>query len=214
MIEYVILGVLGGLSLISLTFIIERSIALQRAKVIPEAVLDAADRFRTREELHHLKDICMRHPAPLSRLLIAASEHLDWPKDENVSLLETRARREVNGLERGLVFLEIATGIAPLLGLVGTIYGMIALFASLGVSGATDSAAFASGISIALKATLFGLLVAIPSLIAWSYLSRRVESLAVELESRCDDFIRRFYRDEILADRAQPAPVLPAAAKV
>jgi biopolymer transport protein ExbB len=108
--------------------------------------------------------------------------------------VQTRARHEVAQLERGLVILEIITGIGPLLGLVGTIHGLITLFGDLGKAGLADNTQMAKGISIALNTTLMGLLVAIPSLVAWSYYSKKVEVFAVEMESLCDSFLRRIYR--------------------
>ena len=90
--------------------------------------------------------------------------------------------------------LEIVVGIAPLLGLVGTIYGLILLFAELGSTGMSDNSALARGISLALNATLLGLITAIPALIAWSYYNKKVETLTVEMETICDEFIRRHYR--------------------
>ena len=113
----------------------------------------------------------------------------------NVDALQTAARHEVVRLERGLVVLEIIVGIAPLLGLVGTIAGMITVFGDLGQSGLSDAAKLAQGIALILRATLIGLLIAIPSLIAWSYFSKKVEVLAVEMEALCDDFIRRQYAE-------------------
>src|SRR6185436_17037080 len=103
---------------------------------------------------------------------------------------------EVLQLERDLVMLEIVVGIAPLLGLVGTIHGLITLFGDLSRAGLGDNAAMARGIAIALNTTLAGLLIAIPSLVAWSYDNKKVERLAVEMESLCDEFLRRFYRHE------------------
>ena len=100
-------------------------------------------------------------------------------------------------LERGLVVLEIIVGIAPLLGLVGTILGMMTAFGNVGKSGQIDPAELAKGISLILRATLFGLLIAIPSLIFWSYYSKKVESIAIEMESMCDEFLRRQYREEV-----------------
>ena len=129
-----------------------------------------------------------------SDLLVAAS-HLDCPKGENVDALQTKARHEVAQLERGLVVLEIITGIAPLLGLVGTVYGLILLFTGLGSQTlGGDNSLFAAGIALALRATLLGLIVAIPSLISWSYFSKKVDTLAVELETLCDEFLQRQYR--------------------
>jgi biopolymer transport protein ExbB len=96
-------------------------------------------------------------------------------------------------LERGLVILEIVVGIAPLLGLVGTIYGLILLFGNLGQTGLNDNTTLARGIALALNATLLGLMTAIPSLVAWSYYNKKIETLTVEMETICDEFVRRQY---------------------
>ena len=142
-----------------------------------------------------LRRTCEQHPSSLGRLLLVAASHLDCPKNETIDALQTKARHEVAQLERGLVVLEIITGIAPLLGLVGTVYGLILLFTGLGQQAITgDNSLFAAGIALALRATLLGLLVAIPSLVFWSFYSRRVDSMAVELETVCDEFLQRFYR--------------------
>ena len=109
--------------------------------------------------------------------------------------VQTLARHEVVRLERGLVVLEILVGIAPLLGLVGTIYGMMSLFTDLGQTGLTDVTRLAQGIGLILHATLIGLLIAIPSLIFWSFYNKKVEMLAVEMETLCEEFIRRQYSD-------------------
>ena len=92
--------------------------------------------------------------------------------------------------------LEIIIGIAPLLGLVGTILGMMSVFGDVGQSGLNDAAKLAQGISLILRATLMGLLIAIPSLIFWSYYTKKIETFAVEMETLCDEFIRRQYREE------------------
>jgi biopolymer transport protein ExbB len=183
-------------SIIALTFIVERGLALRWQKVIPVAVEGAVRHYRSGEDLPRLRNICEHHTSALSRLLVFAVDHLDWPKNETVSILETRARHEVVKLERGLVVLEIIVGIAPLLGLVGTIYGLIILFGSMNQANAAESAGFAAGISLALRATLMGLMIAIPSLVAWSYYSKKVENFTVEMETLCDEFLRKHYRSE------------------
>ena len=110
-------------------------------------------------------------------------------------MLQTRARAEVVKLEHGIVVLEIITGVAPLLGLVGTIFGLITLFKGMGVDApAEQTAMFSEGISIALQATLLGLVVAIPSLIGWSYFNRKIETMVVEMENLCDEFLHSQYR--------------------
>jgi biopolymer transport protein ExbB len=132
----------------------------------------------------------------MGRLLLLAADHLDWPKAETVNAVQTRARHELVRLERGLVVLEIIVGIAPLLGLVGTILGMISVFGDVGKAGLNDAAKLAQGISLILRATLFGLMIAIPSLIFWSYYTKKVETIAVEMETVCDEFVTRQYREE------------------
>jgi biopolymer transport protein ExbB len=134
---------------------------------------------------------------------LLAADHLDWPRAEAVDALQTRARQEMTRLERGLVVLEIIVGIAPLLGLVGTILGMMTTFGNVGKSGQIDPTDLAKGISLILRATLFGLLIAIPSLVFWSYYTKKVESLAVEMESLCDEFLRRQYREELQSLKAK-----------
>lgn len=192
-------------SIVSVAFILERAFALRRSKVTPDVVEDALDRCHTKDEVPNLQVICQQKPSTLSRLVLLAIEHLPFPKADNADCIQTQARHEVVRMERGLVVLEIITGIAPLLGLVGTLHGMIVLFADIGRAGMGDNAAIARGISITLNTTLMGLLIAIPSLVAWSYFSKRVEALAVEMETLLDDFLRRQYR--------APAAVRKAVAK-
>ena len=103
-------------------------------------------------------------------------------------------------MERGLVVLEIVVGVAPLLGLVGTIYGLIQLFGSLGAAGLGDNSQLAEGIATALHATLLGLLTAIPSLVAWSYYNKKIEGIAIELASLCEAFIIRLYHSDPAAE--------------
>jgi biopolymer transport protein ExbB len=127
----------------------------------------------------------------MARLTLSVLDHLPWPKSENVAALEVRARQEIAGLERGLVILEIIVGIAPLLGLVGTIYGIIPLLGDFGSNLQADNAFIAKGMSVALYKTVLGLLVAMPTLAAWSLFNKRVELLGLELESVCDALMRR-----------------------
>jgi biopolymer transport protein ExbB len=183
-------------STIGLAFIIERGLALRWRKIVPPEIEAAVQSCQTPADVPMLRRVCQQHPSPMGRLLLVAADHLHWPKEDSVDALQTRARHEITRLERGLVVLEIIIGIAPLLGLVGTILGMIAVFGDVGKAGLNDAAKLAQGISLILRATLFGLLIAIPSLISWSYYSKKVETIAVEMETICDEFVRRQYRGE------------------
>jgi biopolymer transport protein ExbB len=194
--EPFVYGVLILTSIVGLAFIIERGLALRRRRVVPPEIEAAIESCHAPEDVAMLRQMCQQHNSALSRLLIEAVDHLKWPKAENVDALQTRARHEIARLERGLVVLEIIVGIAPLLGLVGTIAGMMTLFGDIGQTGLTEASRLAQGIALILNATLMGLLIAIPSLIFWSYYSKKVETIAIEMESLCDEFIRRQYRRE------------------
>jgi len=183
-------------SVVGLAFIVERGFVLRWRRVVPPEIEAAVESCQTREDVPMLRRVCQQHKSPMSRLLLLATDHLDWPKAENADAIQTRARHEIARLERGLVVLEIIVGIAPLLGLVGTIAGMMTLFGNIGQSGLNDASRLAKGIALILNATLMGLLIAIPSLIFWSYYSKKVETLAVEMESLCHEFVQRQYREE------------------
>ena len=187
---------LGVTSVVCVGVILWRAWMLCWNKVIPPQITEALEKYRTRADVKNVQRACQEHPSPLGRLIQLTSDRADWPKDDNMDSLETAARHEVVHLERGLVVLEVIVGIAPLLGLVGTIAGMMTVFGDLGQTGLNDAAKLAQGIALILRATLAGLLIAIPSLIFWSYFSKKVEVLAVEMETLCDDFIRRQYRDQ------------------
>ncbi|HLX69717.1 MAG TPA: MotA/TolQ/ExbB proton channel family protein [Verrucomicrobiae bacterium] len=192
--EYIVYLLLGLTSVVGLAFVIERGIALQWRRVVPPEIETAVQSCRSPDDVPLLRRLCEQKPSALSRLLLQAANHLRWPKAENEAALQTFARHEIVRLERGLVVLEIIVGIAPLLGLVGTIAGMMTLFGHLGPNG-PEAGQLASGIALILRATLWGLLIAIPSLIAWSYFSKKVEVIAVEMETLCDQFMRRQYRE-------------------
>jgi biopolymer transport protein ExbB len=192
---YVLLGVT---SVVGLTFIIERAFALRWRRVVPNEIEAAVQSCHTPDDVPMLKRVCQQHDSPMSRLLLAAVEHLHWPKADTVDAMQTRARHEMVRLERGLVVLEIIVGIAPLLGLVGTIVGMMSAFSDVSQS-LNNAAKLAKDIATILNATLLGLLIAIPSLIFWSYYTKKVEAIAVEMETLCDEFIRRQYREQAAA---------------
>lgn len=177
------------LSVISVAIVLERGWALRRSKIMPPGLVNALNTL----DASALRGTCAASPSPLGRLVLTILDHLRWPKEETTSAVEVKARGEVAQMERGLVVLEIIVGIAPLIGLVGTIYGIIPLFVDFGKALSGDYALLAKGIGDALNKTLVGLLVAIPTLVAWSFFNKKVEVLAVELEGQCDELIRRHY---------------------
>ncbi|HAM73512.1 MAG TPA: biopolymer transporter ExbB [Verrucomicrobiales bacterium] len=187
--ETLFLLALISASILGVTIIIERGISLQRDRVVPDSIV----RKVGSADLEEVRAACRRHPSSLGRLILVASDHLDWQRSQTVEFVQTRARHEISKLERNLFVLEILVGVAPLLGLVGTVYGLIELFGSMKLVATGESADFARGIALALRATFGGLMIAIPALIAWSFYSRRVETFTVEMETACDEFLRKHH---------------------
>lgn len=180
-------------SVIALAMMIERGLALRSARIIPPRLLDELEKFTQGGAPENLERAALRLDSPLGRLLRLGLEHGARPREESRDAIETRARREVSRLERGVVALEVIVGVAPLLGLVGTVHGLITLFGEMEKMGLGDSSVFARGIAIALNATLLGLLIAIPSLVAWSYFTRKVETFAIEMEAACSELLEHLY---------------------
>jgi biopolymer transport protein ExbB len=179
-----------------------------------ERLVPGANPERLARIVHH-------DPSSLARIVRVALQHLRWPRSDNVEAVQTRARHEMVRLERGLVILEVITGIAPLIGLIGTVSGLIHVFASLGLSaGAADAKQIARGISEALSTTIFGLGIAVPALVAFVYFSKKVEVMSVEMESLVTELLSKCYYGRMVGQAAPlksaspAAPTAPASAPV
>lgn len=175
------MAVLLILSVFSLAVILQRARVINTARALPRGVLGALAAFKGGSETDSLQRSLRMEPSPLSNVLLAVLQHRDWPRAEILDAVQTRARHEISRLESGLVFLEITTGISPLLGLLGTLSGLVGIFGNIGAHG--DPQLVANGISEALNCTIIGLGVAVPNLIAYNYFTRRVEVVAIEIES-------------------------------
>ena len=182
-------------SLISLSVLLERALAIRRAHIINPKLVEAIENLRYGQAPTEIESLADDRTV-LARLVRTALRNVTWPKSENAETLQTKARTEISRLERGLVILEIAVGVGPLLGLLGTVSGLIKIFGNVGDQQiATQGVAIARGISEALNTTVFGLVVAIPALISFSIFSRRVESFAVELEGYCNELLAKLYSE-------------------
>jgi biopolymer transport protein ExbB len=203
-------------SIVAVTTIILRTIALREKNVIPLVVESELERLVPGGSAERLGRVVHHDPSSLARIVRVALAHLRWPRADNVEAVQTRARHEMVRLERGLVVLEVITGIAPLIGLIGTVSGLIHVFASLGLSaGAGDAKRIALGISEALTCTIFGLGIAVPSLVAFVYFSKKVEVMSVEMESLVTDLLSKLYFGRMPGELpAAKVPPMPARAPV
>lgn len=182
-------------SVVSIMVMILRGLALRRNAVLPPAIeqeikgMQAGDT----DAIVKLARLVRGDESPLASIAQVGLQHLQWPKADNVEAVQTKARKELMQLESGLFILEIIVGIAPLLGLLGAVSGLVAVFADFGASVETDPHVIAKGISEALSTTIVGIAVAIPNLIAFSYFSKKVETMSSEMEALIADLMAKCY---------------------
>jgi biopolymer transport protein ExbB len=204
-------------SIVAVTTMILRGMALRRKNVLPLVVESEIERLVPGGSAERLARIVQNDESSLSRIVRTALQNLRAPRSETVDVIETKARHELVVLERGLIVLEIITGIAPLLGLIGAVSGLVHVFSALGLSsGASNTQQIARGIAEALNATVFGLSIAVPTLIGFSYFSKKIEVMSVEMETLVVELIGKCYfgrtsrEDGVVGAAAAPRSTVPA----
>ncbi len=171
---------------------------LRRDRVTPKDIVDAIRALRPGGNTETLTRLCVRNDSALARLVNSCLEHASLPRAENVEVLETAARTEVSRLERGLVYLEIFVGASPLLGLVGTVSGLITIFAAVGTANA-DTEKISAGIAEALHTTVLGIGTAIVMLFPFTFFSKKIDTISVELEDISMLLLKKLYTEEVHA---------------
>jgi biopolymer transport protein ExbB len=169
-------------SLLSLAIILERLFALQRRKVIPPQVMKELQDYWNRGEIQSILPLCQKSESPLTRILAAGFQRIGFGLLETERTIETAGQHEVSLLTANLRILGAVGVIAPMLGLLGTVTGMIEAFENIAQSGTGNPNLVASGIAEALTTTAAGLIVAIPSLAAYHFFRARIDRLIFELE--------------------------------
>jgi biopolymer transport protein ExbB len=129
------------------------------------------------------ENVCREHSTPVSDVLAAGIEHFENPLEEMELAMKNRAEEWVPRLERRIEVIDTVITAAPLMGLLGTITGMMASFQVLSEKGVNEPNAITGGVAEALIATATGLVIALVCLVAYNYLSARVKRFIYELES-------------------------------
>jgi biopolymer transport protein ExbB len=181
-------------SIIVVALIIERLIALRRPKVLPTGILDkAVAAYRERGVSGDLLK-SLGGSSPLGRVLAAGLRNHTAPRPVMKEAIEEEGRSVTHELERFLTTLGTIASISPLLGLFGTVIGMIEIFGSQSPGG-NNPQQLAHGISIALYNTAFGLIIAIPAMIFFRYFRGRVEDFVVEMEQQAARLVDLLHGD-------------------
>lgn len=207
MLELVIAGgwlmvLIIACSVLAIAICIERFFILNPKRVAPPHLLATVWKQIKGEELDAEGLRTLRESSPLGRILAAGLSNAHHGREVMKESIEEAAGHVVHELERYLNTLGTIASIAPLLGLLGTVVGMIRVFAQIMVHGTGNASALAGGISEALITTAAGLSVAIPALVMHRYYTGRIDAIVVRLEQQTIKLVDALHAGETQRDTA------------
>jgi biopolymer transport protein ExbB len=177
-------------AILAVAIFFERLFHYHRAQIhtndFVKGVLNSLKRGNVKEAI----DTCRDTAGPVAQVVMAAVLNHDRSRDEIREAVQDTARTEVTRLERNLPILVTIAQVAPLIGFLGTVWGMIRVFMVIEVTQATTAGQLAGGVWQALLTTAGGLVVAIPSYIAYNYLVSRVQNLVLDMEKAANDTVQ------------------------
>ena len=173
---------LGVCSVLALAIILERTLNLRARKIIQADILRQVRDLLAENQVADAMTLCRRYPSVMGRILLVTIANHDREREELRSIVEDAGRQEAATLDKNLGALGTIAAISPLLGLTGTVFGMIRVFAIISEKGIAHPSQLAGGISEALITTATGLVIAIPTLIFYNYFTNKADRLIVEVE--------------------------------
>ena len=177
------------LSIMAVAIAIERFVYLRRARTDADAFTEAINGFLSRNALDEAYSFCEKASVPISRIIQSGLKNQRRGRSEVVRAIEDAGALEVAQLEKGLLILQTISKIAPLIGLFGTVTGMIRSFQAMGAEGGQDPKMIAVGIGEALVATAGGLVVAIPAYFLSFYFVNEVNKFLLDMQKTSVQFL-------------------------
>ncbi|MCG5264794.1 MotA/TolQ/ExbB proton channel family protein [Acinetobacter pittii] len=174
-------------SILTVAISIERFVRLRRSQVLPKALIDDSS-LRTEDIVENLEQNVEVQNSALAHILKAGFDHRDHGEKFARAQMEVAASQEISYLEKNINFLGTLSAVAPLLGLLGTVVGIIESFLVIDFGSAGSPSLMIPGISKALITTAVGMLIAIPALVAYRYFQRLVQDYIAELEQQSNLF--------------------------
>lgn len=194
-------------SILAVAIVVERLVNLRPTKVLPPAEVEHLGSLIDGGLLEQAEDYCDRHPGPLTNIVAAALEARGEAPEGIRQVVVDQGRQEVPRLQRYLVILGTVASVSPLLGLLGTVLGMIDVFRVVSTQGVGHADSLAGGISEAMITTATGLGIAIPALVAYNAFSNKANGLILEMERLALRFIKQIIRQKETVAEEQPRPV-------
>lgn len=182
-------------SVIALALILERLLVLRRKKILPPNLLKEVIELYRSQQVTPKVVARLEANSPLGRVLAAGLRNERSSREVMKESIEETGRAVTHDLERFLNAIGTIASIAPLMGLFGTVVGMIEIFGAQSPTGTTNPQQLAHGISTALYNTAFGLVIAIPSLIFYRHFRGKVDSFVVEMEQQAVHFVDSVHGD-------------------
>jgi len=191
-------------SIIAAAIFLERLWTLQQRRVLPAELTEKVWKWVEQRQIQDKHIAALQQNSPLGKILAAGLANRHRSRDIIKESIEDAGRHVVHELERFLNALGTIASISPLLGLLGTVLGMIRTFNTLSTAGAGNPMMLAGGISEALITTAAGLTVAIPALLGYKYLRGRVANLVVEMEKEATKLVQALESDPVPIPRELP----------
>jgi biopolymer transport protein ExbB len=210
----IVMWFLFGFSIVGLAFIVERFIALRRAKInVNEFLAKIRKALLVNRSVRDAIKICEQYRGPVASIMKAGLVKYGQPKEEIEKTIENAALYEMGRLERGLTVLATIANVAPLLGFLGTVTGMILSFDALAEAGLSNPGLVAIGIKQALYTTAFGLFIAIPVQIAYNYFMSRIDRFVRDIETAANMLLEAFTEMERSGVTPETPAIEPTSAK-
>lgn len=185
-------------SIVVIAIAFERYWTLRRSKVVPPTLLGQVWHWMKQNQLSKENLHQLRNSSPLGTILAAGISNSGHGREVMKDSIEEAANQVIHNLEKNLSPLGTVAAIAPLLGLLGTVIGMIKVFTAIMIEGTGNAGVLAGGISEALITTAAGLTVAIPALVFHRFFERRVDSLVVEMEDQAIKLVDAIHGDRVM----------------
>lgn len=187
-------------SLVSVAIIIERFWSLGRNKILPPGLLRYVWDLYKSNKLSMDRIIELRQDSPLGEVFSAGLVNQAHGRDVMKDAMEEAGSKVAHEMERFLAALGTIAAITPLLGLLGTVLGMIEVFTEIMASGTGDTGRLAAGISTALITTASGLTIAIPSMVFHRYFERQIDGMVVDMEHQCSRLVDAIFSGKVLSE--------------
>lgn len=184
------------LSVIALAVFLERLISLRKEKYVPKAFYEQLVSLLKKKNINEAVEVCKANKSALARISETIITNTDLPLSRLLEVAEESGRSEASKLDKFLPSLQTIVAIAPLLGLLGTVLGMIKIFDVIALQGTGSAEALSSGIAEALLTTAAGLVVAIPTQIFYFIAKARADAIGAALEKASSDVMNLLFKED------------------